>query len=172
MAAVPVQVNYEDERKWSISVISLARDPPMAQSTATFDQYLCLLLEWEYELLKFLDIPTDTFSVRSHNLEHAGLRVVSDGSVWADNHGSFGWTLSDGGGTRLAHAMGPASGAKVDSYRAEAYGMLSILCFLRHLAAYTTNHPISWDGIAIGYGQPKSVRDHHHGANFRQSNTI
>ena len=144
--SIPVQVlRYDAPRSWRLSALPLISPRPQAQPTSTFDQYLCLLPEWEYELLKHLDIPTDAFSV-SHYLEHAGVRVVSDGSVWADNHGSFGWTLSDGSGTRLAQAMGPASGAKVDSYRAEAYGMLSVLCFLRHLSTYT-NHPLPWDGV-------------------------
>ena len=144
--AVPVHASHnKDPNLWS-TIVNL---PPVGsaprQPTATFDQYLCLLPEWEYELLKFLEIPTDVFSV-SHVLENRTLRAVSDGSVWSDNYGSFGWTLSDEDGTRLVQAMGPASGAKVDSYRAEAYGMLSLLCFLRHLAAYT-HQPVPWIGV-------------------------
>jgi hypothetical protein len=42
--------------------------------------------------------------------------------------------------------MGPARGAKVDSYRAEAYGMVAILCFLRRLSEYTTQME-PWVGI-------------------------
>ena len=75
-----------------------------------------------------------------------GLRVVSDGSVWEDNQGAFGWTLSTANGVRVAQGMGPARGAKVDSYRAEAYGMLAVLCLLNRLAIFTNqNYP--WQGI-------------------------
>lgn len=59
---------------------------------------------------------------------------------------SFGWIISSDLGDRdLAHGMGPARGAKVNSYHAEAYVMLAILCFLHQLAEFTTQEP--WMGI-------------------------
>jgi hypothetical protein len=42
--------------------------------------------------------------------------------------------------------MGPARGVKIDSYRAEAYGMLSLLCFLKRLAEYLGQKD-EWHGI-------------------------
>ena len=60
-----------------------------------------------------------------------GLRAVSDGSVWEEVNGAFGWALSTDQGERVAKGMGPARGVKIDSYRAEVYGMLSLLCFLK-----------------------------------------
>ena len=77
---------------------------------------------------------------------HQGFRAVSDGSVWVDNQGAFGWTLSTVDGARIAQGMGPTRGAKVDSYRAESYGMLAILCFLNRLAIFT-NQNIPWMGV-------------------------
>ena len=60
--------------------------------------------------------------------------------------GAFGWTVSNDLGDRAAEGMGPAPGAKPNSYRSEAYGMLAMLCFLRRLAEYTHQHE-QWKGI-------------------------
>ena len=49
-------------------------------------------------------------------------------------------------GDRVAQGMGPARGAEVDSYRAEAYGMLTKLCFLHRLSEFTTQME-PWKGI-------------------------
>ena len=77
-----------------------------------------------------MELPEDPYTV-SDALSH-GIRAVSDGSVWSDKQGAYGWMVSTDLGDRTAKGMGPARGAKVDSYRAEAYGiMLAILCFLR-----------------------------------------
>jgi hypothetical protein len=48
-----------------------------------------------------------------------------------EDQGAFGWAISNDKGERVATGMGPASGASPDSFRAEAYGMLVTLCFLR-----------------------------------------
>ena len=111
---------------------------------ATFTQYVSRLPQWEAELLQYMDMAEDPFTV-SDALSH-GIRAVSDGSVWTDNQGAFGWIVSSDLGDRLSRGMGPARGAKVDSYRAEAYGMLAILCYLRRLAEFTTNVE-PWTGI-------------------------
>jgi hypothetical protein len=91
-----------------------------------------------------MELPVDPFTV-SDALSH-GIRAVSDGSVWTDNQGAYGWMISKVLGDRTAKGMGPARGAKADSYRAEAYGMLAILCILRRLAEYTTQMD-QWHGI-------------------------
>lgn len=111
---------------------------------ATFDAYVSQLSPWEAELLQQVDLSEDPFTV-SDVLSH-GVCAVSDGSVWTDNHGSYGWMISSDLGDRVARGMGPARGAKVDSYRAEAYGMLAILCFLRRLSEFTTQME-PWRGI-------------------------
>jgi exonuclease III len=116
-------------------------NPPVV---ATFAQYVSQLPAWEAELLETIELAEDPFTV-SDALSH-GIRAVSDGSVWSDNQGAYGWIISNDRGERVARGMGPARGATVDSYRAEAYGMLTILCFLRRLAEFTTNME-PWKGI-------------------------
>ncbi|KAI2499304.1 hypothetical protein MHU86_15148 [Fragilaria crotonensis] len=118
--------------------------PSRSIPAATFAQFVSSLPLWEAELLHNVDLAEDPFTV-SDALSH-GIRAVSDGSVWTDNQGAYGWMLSSDLGDRVARGMGPARGAKVDSYRAEAYGMLTILCFLRRLAEFTIQVE-PWTGI-------------------------
>jgi hypothetical protein len=63
-------------------------------------------------------------------------RSASDGSVKFLTHGSFGWSVSLPNGRRLATCSGPVYGAKPSSYRAEGYGMLSLLRFFIRLFEY------------------------------------
>jgi ribonuclease HI len=72
-------------------------------------------------------------------------RAVSDGSVRHHTHGAFGWVLSSSTGERLAYGMGPASGRKPTSYRAEAYGLLSLMQFLSRVKEYSAMHEY-WSG--------------------------
>ena len=57
--------------------------------------------------------------------------MVSDGSG-PKTGGAFGWKITATDGTRLAQGKGPAFGGYMNSYRAEAYGMLSLLLFVLH----------------------------------------
>ncbi len=99
-----------------------------------------------------------------------GFRAVSDGSVKFHTHGSFGWVLSSLDGQRLAHGMGPARGRTPHSYRAEAYGLLSLLRFLRRIKEYTGMHePLIGviatdsqgvlDTLQMGDNDPQAVED-------------
>ena len=55
--------------------------------------------------------------------------TCSDGSV-SNNQGSFGWVMSPRNGVRLVKCSGPAHGCDLgDSFRAEAYGVLSWMMF-------------------------------------------
>ena len=47
---------------------------------------------------------------------------------------SYGWILSTTDGTRLVKCIGPGYGSSPTPFRAEAYGVLSILLFLRLIA--------------------------------------
>ena len=60
--------------------------------------------------------------------------------------GAFGWMLSNPEGDIAASAMGPARGAKMDSYRAECTGMLSLLRFLFRLGHYSHMDAL-WRGV-------------------------
>ena len=142
--AAPCSVDLVGTDLWNLLHVSVMKIPESRRMAATFAQFVSDLPPWESELLQQLDLSEDPFTV-SDSLAH-GVRAVSDGSVWTGNQGSYGWILSTDTGDRLARGMGPARGATVDSYRAEAYGMLTILCFLRRLAEFTTQME-PWRGI-------------------------
>jgi hypothetical protein len=79
---------------------------------------------------------------------------ASDGSVRLQDHGAFGWCISLPCGRRLATCAGPVFGTKPSSYRAEGYGMLSLLRFLLRLFEYCDMPPptcgtIVCDNISI-----------------------
>ncbi|KAI2490281.1 hypothetical protein MHU86_24302 [Fragilaria crotonensis] len=61
-------------------------------------------------------------------------------------HGAFGWTISTIQGERVASGMGPSRGSRMDSYRAECSGVLSILRFLIQIATFTAMHE-PWQGV-------------------------
>jgi hypothetical protein len=86
--------------------------------------------------------PTEMVSLL---ISHSFLSA-SDGSVKFSTHASFGWSLSLPNGQRLATCSGPVFGIKPTSYRADGYGMLSLLCFLLHLFQYC-NTMQAVDGI-------------------------
>lgn len=129
---------------WQVESSTATMRGPRRSVGATFQDYIDTLPAWEAELLQHIELPSDPFSA-CVTLSH-GLRAVSDGSVWDNNQGAYGWTISNDRGERMAHGMGPARGAHVDSYRAEAYGMLAILSFLKRLADFTM-HIEPWFGI-------------------------
>ena len=123
------------------STLTLVKPP----FPSTFDQYIFQLAPWESQLLtSSIDLQTDPFSV-SLALSY-GIRGVSDSSVWIKKLGAYGWTMNNDVGQRAAEGMGPAPGAKPNSYRSEAYGMLAMLSFLRRLAEFTSQHE-PWTGI-------------------------
>ena len=141
----PVIAWLDQPGTWQVEITttSLWRPPPPLIAS-TFTEYISMLPPWEAELLGFVETSLDPFSV-AHALSY-GVRAVSDGSVWDGNQGSFGWMVSTKEGDRLARGMGPARGSQVDSYRAEAYGMLTVSTFLSRLAAFT-GYQESWVGI-------------------------
>jgi hypothetical protein len=101
--------------------------PPPALLTA----YIASLATWERDLLQELElhIPQDALFAA---LQQQNMLLASDGSQQS-NMASFGWILGLHDGTRLATCSGPAYGAKLNSYRAEGYGLLSATRFLHHL---------------------------------------
>jgi hypothetical protein len=73
-------------------------------------------------------------------------KAVCDGSVRNNKYSSFGWAIRDEAGNTVATGIGPAPGTKPSSYRAEAYGMLSIMRFLIRIAEYT-EMSFQWQGV-------------------------
>ena len=116
--------------------------PPSA--AATFELFVTTLDPWEADLLSHVTLSVDPFSLCLELVP--GFRAVSDGSVRVQQHGSFGWVLSTLSGERLAVGMGPARGRLPKSYRAEAYGLLSLLRFLLRVKEFTYMHD-PWRGI-------------------------
>ena len=102
------------------------------------------LEEWERELLQYVEVLVDPYSFCVELQPF--LRAVCDGSVRTNKHSSFGWVIRDEAGNPAATGMGPAPGCKPTSYRAEAYGMLSIMRFLIRIADFTEMQ-FQWKGV-------------------------
>jgi len=129
-AAVPVDVEPQARtwrmtahyNTWAIPV------PPPEHNTLT--EYINGLDEWERTLLKglTLQVPEDEF----FRLISEPTVLSTDGSVQG-HRASFGWVLSTLDGHRFATIVGPAFGCKPTSYRAEGYGLLSVVRFLYHV---------------------------------------
>jgi hypothetical protein len=110
---------------------------------SSFTDYLELLppserdlfqdLEMFYDCYAFIDL-VSAFDPEYNDL-HVQLYNVSDGSAFNTSM-SFGWAMSLPDGTRLATCSGPAYGSKQSSFRAEGYGMLSLVRFIHHLSQY------------------------------------
>ena len=143
-AMYPVEAWPRSNGEWRLTYCGSTAVPRPARTAGSFSEYIDRLPEWERELLQFLELASDAFTVGL--AISYGIRAVSDGSVWNDNQGAFGWTLSTDQGDRMARCMGPARGVNIDSYRAEAYGMLSILCFLKRLTEFIGQGD-EWHGI-------------------------
>jgi hypothetical protein len=118
--------------------------PASAPEVETFYHYVRALEPWEADILQHVQLELDP-AYPSLDLQlyfYAG----TDGSVKHGTNGSFGWSLSNPEGDRVAKAMGPARGASMDSYRAECTGMLELLRFLVRLGLYT-NQEFPWKGL-------------------------
>jgi hypothetical protein len=113
-------------------------------TTPTFEEFLLSLEPWERDLLQHTEIKNDPTSF-CDQLSH-GFRAVSDGSVRYNIYGAFGWIMSTPNGERVVWGMGPAYGMRPQSYRAEGYGLLSILRFLIRMAEFTEKTD-PWSGI-------------------------
>ena len=58
------------------------------------------------------------------------VHIVPDSAYCPSTHvGVFGWVISDNQGTVLSTSHGTARGKPLNSFQAEAYGMLSTLCY-------------------------------------------
>ena len=63
--------------------------------------------------------------------------LTSDGST-PQFVGTFGWMACLPDKTRIVYNKGPAFGSRTTSYRAEAYGMISVLCLILRAFEYTS----------------------------------
>jgi ribonuclease HI/predicted RNA-binding Zn-ribbon protein involved in translation (DUF1610 family) len=90
-------------------------------------QTIPTLPRWQSELLQNMTMQRPEEELKEEIKQH--LKIASDGSVQG-NRASFAWTIATATGTRLATGSAPAFGCKPTSYRAEAYGILSVLQFM------------------------------------------
>lgn len=110
---------------------------------SSFQQFIHSLAPWEEALLENASfLFSDVFSVVHHitsclSFPTASLLLATNGSV-TRGHGSFGLVLSLSDGTRLLSNNGPALGYRLNSYRAECYGLLSGLSLLLRMFEYTS----------------------------------
>jgi hypothetical protein len=105
---------------------------------SSFASFCSLLEDWESQLLQTVTFLYDPFNLVSL-LESQYFRACSDGSA-VECIGSYGWVLSLEDGTQLAHGSGLVDGHDPRSFRAEAQGMLSVMCFLRRIMQWTCSH--------------------------------
>ena len=143
-AAAPADVYEAPDGQWAVRAVTHVLEPERTPTYNSFDSYIRTLPPWETDILQNVTLDLDPAYV-SFDLQiyfYAG----SDGSVKLDTNGSFGWIVANTEGHRVASANGPARCAKMDSYRAECTGMLSLLRFLIRLAVYT-NMDTPWRGL-------------------------
>ena len=126
--AVPV---YSTLRPQTISASTLVSQPALPQSLANasnFETFLADAAIWEKNLFQNLQFLQPEQQVWWH-LTATSCTCVSDGSA-PHRKGSFGWIISTLHGQRLVKCSGPVFGYGISSYRAESYGILSLLHFL------------------------------------------
>ena len=128
--AVPVTViaydhTYRIQWGWQQSG---APQPPIAEPADSFFDLLPTMDPWEWQLLYDVELLCNKQELWDA-LTTQQCTIASDGSALA-NKGSFAWIISDGQGNILVECKGPVPGAKVTSFWAEGYGILSVLQFL------------------------------------------
>ena len=136
--ANPVMVILKTEATWKVTKVTQTIRTPPPLSYGTFAEYIAALHPWEMDLLQHHELSVDPYTACLELQSH--FFAGSDGSEKYGVQGAFGWVISTVEGERLALGMGPARGRRMDSYRAECTGSLSILRFLFRIAQYTAAH--------------------------------
>ena len=123
-------------------LFNYVRQRPITAETMTFEEFIAELPKWEQTLLTTMELEKDPETIIT--LLNAGKSYVgSDGSV-KDQAGSYGYVGKSHDHVRLFRGRGPAAGADVTSFRAEAYGALAVYRFLIRISEYT-NTPLTKD---------------------------
>ena len=126
--ATPVQVSAT-QHTWILPSRLPKQDSiPILEPTHSIMETLETLPPWERDLLAgiiFLQPEDEVWTT----LCSQQCTLASDGSAPA-GRGAFAWILSNNKDNRLVRCNGPAFGYAISSYRAESYGIASILCFL------------------------------------------
>ena len=149
--AIPVEVEVVDgdNECWEVTLWTQVRRlvTHSRNATNTFAEYVQTLDAWEVDILRHTQVYADPMLISLELTFH--FVAGSDGSEKYGTNGAFGWMVSDLEGERLASGMGPARGCRMDSYRAESCGMLSVLRFLIRLADYTQRDASEWCGMVV-----------------------
>ena len=116
----------------TLGSLGYPRTPEQAQTdpVSIYDLFP-ILDQWEQHLLFDLDLQLDEKEIWTV-MTTEKCYIATDGSA-PEGKGSFGWVISDTSGTILAQCKGPVFGAKITSYRAEGYGILSVLRFMARM---------------------------------------
>jgi hypothetical protein len=100
----------------------------------TFHSFLMSLDPWESDLLRQVQFKYDVYTTVT--MLSTGFIAASDGSVVHQRQGAYGWIVATPRGDRVIWAAGPARGRRITSYRAEGYGILSVLRLITRLFEY------------------------------------
>ena len=133
--AVPVdtlerQCTLSIKRGWKQHIRKYSFDEDRSN---TVSERATRLATWEKLLLQHLVVTDRTEDTIWQALTNTTCYIATDGSAPAGK-GSYAWVISDSEGEILAQCHGPVFGAKISSYRAEAYGILSVLRYLLQLS--------------------------------------
>ena len=112
------------------SIVDIASHHPASNSLSTYQLFLKTLTPSEQLLISEIQFLDYDFKHILKSWENIYIGA-SDGSV-VENNGSFGWIISDksNSSTGIVKCKGRAHGYPMTSFRAEAYGMWSILMFV------------------------------------------
>lgn len=115
-----------------------APDPPLPAPNITFEDHIRQLPAWSKTLLSSTTCTLDIHAL-TELLGSRHVAIASDGSVEDTDleRATFGFVITDGRKNRIVRGRGPVPGWLISSFRAEAYGILALLCWLHELQNFT-----------------------------------
>ncbi len=138
--ANPVLVILHKDTTWRVTHATQSLRTPTPFTYGTFAEFIATLEPWEIDLLQHHELQVDPYILC--------LEIQPQffaGSNWSEKYGvqgAFGWSISTAYGDRVGNGMGPARGRRMDSYRAECTGVLSLLRFLIRVSQFTAMHEV------------------------------
>ena len=112
-----------------VAVGNYRQSPPGPPGNNALPYPSSRLPPWEHELISQVQL-LQPIGILHFNLANGAVISCSDGSATED-HGTFGFIVSNLQGLRLAKCCGPAPGSYPNSFRSESYGVLALLRWLR-----------------------------------------
>lgn len=139
ISTVPVMAT-PFQQTFILKSFSKYNTPAVHPTPATFSDYIKDTPPWEARLLTNVIVYKDVFQIAHqwHSITTSNpLLMATDGSA-PDYSGLFGWILALPDGTRQAANYGTVQGYRISSFRAERYGLLLAMCFLRRVSVFTS----------------------------------